>query len=76
MLAGWRTQAEAEAAREYAVRIVERWNLALAASNGALWSIRAAIVAGMPWLDVYCPGCHTCRAIDIRTIDRHPLASV
>jgi hypothetical protein len=28
------------------------------------------------WLDVYCPGCHTCRAIDIRTIDRHPLASV
>jgi hypothetical protein len=33
-------------------------------------------MAGMPWLDVYCPGCRTSRAIDIRTIDRHPLASV
>jgi hypothetical protein len=31
---------------------------------------RAAIVAGMPWLDVHCPGCLTSRAIDIRTIDR------
>ena len=38
--------------------------------------IRAAIAAGLPWLDVYCPGCRTSRAIDIRTIDRHPLASV
>jgi hypothetical protein len=28
------------------------------------------------WLDVYCPGCGTIRALDIRTIDRHPLASV
>jgi hypothetical protein len=30
----------------------------------------------MPWLDVHCPGCLTSRAIDIRTVDRHPLASV
>jgi hypothetical protein len=28
------------------------------------------------WMDVYCPGCRTGVAIDIRTIDRHPLASV
>jgi hypothetical protein len=43
-----------------------------------LWSptIRAALVAGTPWLDVLCPGCGTSRAIDLRTIDRHPLASV
>jgi hypothetical protein len=34
------------------------------------------MVAGMPWLDVYCPGCGTIRMLDIRTIDRHPLASV
>jgi hypothetical protein len=33
-------------------------------------------VAGTPWLDVYCPDCRTSRALDIRTIDRHPLASV
>jgi hypothetical protein len=43
-----------------------------------LWSptIRAALVAGTPWLDVFCPGCVTSRAIDLRTVDRHPLASV
>jgi hypothetical protein len=42
------------------------------------WSptIRAALLAGTPWLDVHCPGCGTTRAINLRTIDRHPLASV
>jgi hypothetical protein len=34
------------------------------------------MMAGMPWLDVFCPGCQTSRAIDIRLIDRHPLASI
>jgi hypothetical protein len=59
-------------------RVIERWNQALAAWRGMLWSptIRAAPVAAMPWMDVYCAGCCTCRVIDIRTIDRHPLASV
>jgi hypothetical protein len=43
-----------------------------------LWSptVRAALLAGTPWLDVFCPGCGTSRAIDLRTIDRHPLVSV
>jgi hypothetical protein len=27
-------------------------------------------------LDVFCPGCGTSRAIDLRKVDRHPLASV
>jgi hypothetical protein len=78
MIATWRTRAEAEAARAEAQRVIERWNAALAAGRGALWSptIRAAVIAGMPWLDVHCPGCRTSRAIDIRSIDRHPLASV
>jgi len=72
-----RARAE-KAARDEAMRVVERWNASLAAGQGTLWSptIRAAIIAGMPWLDVHCPGCRTSRAIDIRTIDRHPLASV
>jgi hypothetical protein len=35
-----------------------------------------ALLAGTPWLDVFCPGCGTSRAIDLRTVDRHPLASV
>jgi hypothetical protein len=34
------------------------------------------LIAGTPWLDVFCPGCGTSRAIDLRTVDRHPLASV
>jgi hypothetical protein len=74
----WRARAEAKAAQAEAQRVVERWNAALAAGKGALWSptIRAAIAAGTPWVDVFCPGCRTSRAINIRTIDRHPLASV
>ena len=50
----------------------------LAAGGDMLWSpmIRAAMLADTPWLDVFCPGCGTSRAIDLRTIDRHPLASV
>jgi hypothetical protein len=44
--------------------VVERWNEQLAASRGMLWSptIRAALIAGTPWLDVFCPGCGTSRA--------------
>ena len=73
-----RARAAEKAAGDEAVRVVERWNAELAAGRGALWSptIRCAVMAGMPWLDVYCPGCRTSRGIDIRTIDRHPLASV
>jgi hypothetical protein len=43
-----------------------------------LWSptIRAELLAGTSWLDVFCSGCGTSTAIDLRTIDRHPLASV
>jgi hypothetical protein len=60
------------------VAIVVRWNRALASGNGVLWSptIRYAVTAGMPWFDVHCPGCNASRAIDIRTVDRHPLATV
>jgi hypothetical protein len=63
-----------EAARKAALGVVERWN----AERSPLWSptIRCAVIAGTPWLDVYCPSCRTSRAIDIRIIDRHPLASI
>jgi hypothetical protein len=76
--ASLRSGAADAAARDEAGRVVERWNLALAAGRDMWWSptIRAALVAGTPWLDVYCPGCGTIRALDIRTIDRHPLASI
>jgi hypothetical protein len=54
------------------------WNERLSASRDMLWSptIRAALIAGTPWLDVFCPGCGTSRAIDLPKVDRHPLASV
>jgi hypothetical protein len=67
-----------KAARLEAELVVDRWNRRLATGRDMLWSptIRAALVAGTPWLDVFCPGCGTSRAIDLRTVDRHPLASV
>jgi hypothetical protein len=66
------------AAREEAEAVIDRWNRRLATGRGMLWSptIRAALLAGTPWLEVFCPGCGTSRAIDLRTLDRHPLASV
>jgi hypothetical protein len=66
------------AARLEAELVVDRWNRRLATGRDMLWSptIRAALLAGTPWLDVFCPGCGTSRAIDLRTVDRHPLASV
>src|SRR5262249_19247201 len=73
-----RTRAAEKAAREEAARVVEQWNASLAAGQGTMWAptLRAAIPPGSPGLDIYCPGCRTSRAIDIRTVDRHPLASV
>jgi hypothetical protein len=67
-----------KAARLEAELVVDRWNRRLATGRDMLWSptIRAALVAVTPWLDVFCPGCGTSRAIDLRTVDRHPLASV
>ena len=56
-----RARAAEQSAHDEAVAVVERWN---------------AVLAGTPWLDVNCPGCRTSRAIDIRKLDRHPLASV
>jgi hypothetical protein len=66
------------AARAETELVVDRWNRRLATSRDMLWSptIPAALLAGTPWLDVFCPGCGTSRAIDLRKVDRHPLASV
>jgi hypothetical protein len=78
MIAAMRREAADRAKREEAARVVERWNKAIAAGRDMWWSptIRATIAGGTPWLDVYCPGCRTSRSLDLRTIDRHPLATV
>ena len=75
MIAAMRREAADRVKREDAARVVERWNIA--AGRYLWWSptIRAAIVAGMRRADVYCPSCRTRRSIDLRTINRHPLAS-
>jgi hypothetical protein len=59
------------AARAEAEAVIQRWNDQLSRGRDMLWSptIRAALLAGTPWLDVFCPGCGTSRAIDLRTID-------
>src|ERR1700730_11298021 len=71
-----RNHAADQAARDEAMRVIERWSRDLIADMWWSPTIRCAVIAGTPWLEVYCPGCRTSRAIDIRTIDRHPLASV
>jgi hypothetical protein len=78
MQAAMRREAADRARREEAVRVVKRWNKAIAAGRDMWWSptIRAALVAGMPFSETYCPGCRTARSLDLRTVDRHPLASV
>src|ERR1700730_5196383 len=47
-----RARAAEKAAHDDAVRVVERWNAAVAAGRGALWSptTRCALIAGTPWL--------------------------
>jgi hypothetical protein len=79
LAARMRVDAADKAARDEAGHVVERWNRHIASDKDVWWwspTILTATVAGMPWAEVYCPGCKTTRSIDIRTLDRHPLASV
>jgi hypothetical protein len=49
------------------------------AGGRALWfypTIGAAIAAGFPWLTFSCPACGQCGSLDLRTLDRHPRASI
>jgi hypothetical protein len=57
-------QAADRVARAEAKAVIDRWKEQFAAGRDMLWSptIRAALIAGMPWLDVYCPGCGTGRS--------------
>jgi hypothetical protein len=61
-----------------AQKIVAIWN-ARQAGGRALWfypTIGAAIAAGVPWLTYSCPACGQCSSLDLRTLDRHPRASI
>jgi hypothetical protein len=57
--AGAKRAIDDKAAGADAKAVVDRWNEQLAAGRDMLWSptIRASMLAGTPWLDVFCPGC-------------------
>ena len=72
-----RAEAERKAAAD-TQKIVEIWN-ARQAGGRELWfypTIGAAIAAGLPWLTYSCPGCRMVGSVDLRTLDRHPGASI
>jgi hypothetical protein len=72
-----RAQAERKA-RADAQKIVAIWN-ARQAGGRELWfypTIGAAIAAGFPWLTFSCPACRQFGAVELRTLDRHPAASI
>jgi hypothetical protein len=61
-----------------AQKIVAIWN-ACQAGGRALWfypTIGAAIAAGVAWLSFSCPACQQVGVVDLRTLDRHPGASI
>lgn len=63
---------------EDAERLVAEWNDRQTGRMPHLFSpsIGAALRAGKPWLWAECPGCRTIRDVDLRTVERHPDATV
>ena len=64
--------------RRAASALVSIWN-ARRAGGRELWfypTIGAAITAARPWLSVICPACQMIGEVDLRTLHRHPRASI
>ena len=40
------------------------------------WMTGASLTAGLPWLSFSCPACQQVGSVDLRTLDRHPGASI
>jgi hypothetical protein len=64
--------------REAARNLIGLWNLHLASGWQSMFypTVRAAMLAGTPWLHVICSACRTEGECDLRKIDIHPNASV
>ena len=61
-----------------AQKIVAIWNARQAGGRG-LWfysTIGAVVAAGLPWLSFSYPACGQFGSVDLRTLDRHPGASI
>lgn len=61
-----------------AEELIRRWNRRAARCGHPPWypTIGAALLAGIPILDFVCPACQIIGQLDLRTIDRHPQATV
>ena len=72
-----RAEAERKAIAD-AQKIVAIWNARQAGGRacGSTRPIGAAIAAGLPWLSFSCPACGQFGSVDLRTLDRHPGASI
>ena len=55
-----------------AMAVVEQWNVRIATGKPPHMSptIGAAILAGKPWLRLYCPGCRQQHELDLRRVVR------
>jgi hypothetical protein len=67
-----------QAARDKALSVIERLEFAARVrlrARATSATIRTAIIADTPWLDVCCPGCRMSRARNIRALHRHSLVT-
>ena len=78
MRAGFRRDAAENAARAEAEVVIQRWNDQLALGRDMLWSptIRAALLAGTPWLDVFCAGCGTTNVVGATAVYMHGMGTI
>ncbi|HMJ44222.1 MAG TPA: hypothetical protein VK522_18295 [Pseudolabrys sp.] len=67
-----------EAERRQCAEVIDAWNerARVRRDPDPSPSIGVALAAGYPWLQVYCPGCRQASQVDLRTINRHPAASL
>jgi len=74
-----RSRAAIDAKDEHdAKRVVAIWNARRAKGRHLRFhlTIGAAVIAGRPWLAFVCPACRVIGEVDLRTLDRHPAATV
>jgi hypothetical protein len=72
-----RAEAERQATAD-AQKVVGIWNARQAGGRELSFypTIGAAITAKLPWLSFSCPACGQVGSVDLRTLDRHPAASI
>lgn len=69
---------EKERDRQHALKVVDIWNSRAQrrACPSFYPTIASCVVAERPWLQWECLGCQQIGEVDLRTVDRHPDASI